>query len=320
MVLYWMRHRTQAVIRMKAVKFDQYGDVDVLDVREVPDRAPGHGEALVRVKVAGINPGEASIRSGVLHERWPATFPSGEGSDFAGVVEQVGPGADGFKAGDEVVGFTHDRDSHAELVVVDATHLTARPPSVPWEAAGSLFVVGTTAWAAVRAVGVSEGDILVISGAAGGVGSVAVQLALGAGATVIGLASERHHGWLREHGAIPIPYGDGVGERIRAAADGAVDAFIDTFGSGYVDLAIELGVAPERINTLIDVEAVQRHGVKMEGNMAGASAEVLGELAQLIADGKLEIPIARVYPLDEVRDAFRELEQRHTLGKIVLRP
>lgn len=305
---------------MKAVRFDRYGDIDVLDVVEVPDPVPGQGEVLVRVKATGINPGEASIRKGLLHDRWPATFPSGEGSDLAGVVEQTGPDVDRWHHGDEVIGFTDKRASHAELVVVEAENLTARPPNVSWDAAGALFVVGATAWAAVRAVGARAGDVIVISGAAGGVGTIAVQLARNAGATVIGLASESHHGWLRDHGAIPVTYGDGVERRIRDTADGRVDAMIDTFGSGYVDLAIDLGIAPARIDTIIDYDAAARHGAKTYGSAAGASAAVLAELAELIADGKLEIPIARTYPLEQVRDAYRELEQRHTLGKIVLHP
>ncbi len=305
---------------MKAVRFDGYGDIDVLNVVEVPDPVAGEGEVLVRVKAAGINPGEASIRKGLLHERWPATFPSGEGSDLAGVVEQVGRAADRWQTGDEVIGFTEARASHAELVVVDAEKLTARPGAVPWEAAGALFVAGATAWAAVRAVGASDGDTIVVSGAAGGVGTLAVQLARNAGGTVIGLASEPHHVWLRDHGAIPIGYGAGVEERIADAAGGRLDAMIDTFGSGYVDLAVELGIAPERIDTIIDYEAAARHGAKTDGSAVGASASVLAELAQSIADGKLEIPIARTYALEQVRDAYRELEQRHTLGKIVLIP
>lgn len=304
----------------QAVRFNRYGGIDVLDVVEVEPRAPGEGEVAVRVKAAGINPGEASIRNGSMHDRWPATFPSGQGSDFAGVVAEVGPGVDGAAIGDEVIGFTHDRSSQAELVIAEAQNLTPRPVGVPWEAAGSLFVVGTTAWAAVRAVSLTEGDVVAISGAAGGVGTIAVQLARRRGATVIALAGEEHHEWLRDHGAIPVTYGEGVAERIRAAGGGRLDAFIDTFGSGYVDLAIELGVAPERIDTIIDWDAAQRHGVRTEGNMAGASAETLAELAGLIAEGELEIPIARVYPLAEVRAAYGELERRHTLGKIVLVP
>jgi NADPH:quinone reductase-like Zn-dependent oxidoreductase len=305
---------------MRGVRFDHYGDIEVLEVVEVPDPAPGEGQVLVRVKAAGINPGEAAIRNGALHDRWPATFPSGEGSDLAGVVEHTGPGVERWHAGEEVIGFTNRRASHAELVVVDAENLTPRPSAVSWDAAGALFIAGATAWAAVRAVGASAGDVVVISGAAGGVGTVAVQLARNAGATVIGLASEPHHGWLRDHDAIPVTYGEGVAERIRAAADSQLDALIDTFGSGYVDLAIDLGVKPQRIDTIIDYQAAARHDAKTDGSAAGASAAMLAELAQLIADGRLEIPIARTYPLEQVRDAYRELEQRHTLGKIVLHP
>jgi NADPH:quinone reductase-like Zn-dependent oxidoreductase len=305
----------------QAVRFDHYGGVDVLDVVDVDAPSAGAGQVVVRVQAAGINPGEAAIREGMLHDRWPATFPSGQGSDLAGVVTEVGPGVDGVAVGDDVIGYTDNRASHAELAVVEAEHLTARPSAVPWEVAGALYVVGATAYAAVRAVDLREGEVVAVSGAAGGVGTLVVQLARHAGATVVALASEGHHDWLREHGAIPVTYGDGVAERIREAAGRPVDAFIDLYGSGYVELALELGVAPERIDTIADFYAPQRHpGVKTDGNMAGASAANLAELAALIADGRLEVPIARVYPLAEVREAFTELERRHTLGKIVLRP
>jgi NADPH:quinone reductase-like Zn-dependent oxidoreductase len=147
-----------------------------------------------------------------------------------------------------------------------------------------------------------------------------VQLARRAGAAVIGLAGEHNHQWLSEHGVIAVSYGDGVAERIRAAAADGVDAFIDTFGGGYVELAMALGVQPQRIDTIIDFQAAQEHGVKTDGSAAGASAQVLAELAQLIDDGELEVPIAHVYPLEQVQDAYRELERRHTRGKIVLEP
>ena len=305
----------------RAVRFDEYGDIDVLNVVEVERPVPGRGEVLVRVKAAGINPGEASLRKGLMHERWPATFPSGEGSDLAGIVEEIGPGVDAIEVDDEVLGFTHERASHAELVVVPADQLTPKPPNVSWDAAGALFVAGTTAYAAVRAVGASSGDTVVVSGAAGGVGSLTVQLAVIKGATVIGLAGERNHQWLLEHGAIPVAYGDRVADRIREVSDNKVDAFIDTYGGGYVALAVdELGVAPDRVDTIIDWEAGQKYGAKMEGTAAAASAGALAELAHLIDEGRLEVPIARTYPLEDVRDAFRELEQRHTRGKIVLHP
>ena len=305
----------------RAVRFDRYGDVDVLNVVDVERPVPGPGEVLVRVKAAGINPGEASIRKGLLHERWPATFPSGEGTDLAGVIEELGPGVEGLDVDEPVIGWTDQRASHAELVVVPADQLTRKPAGVSWEAAGALFVAGTTAYATVRAVRASSGDTVVVSGVAGGVGSLAAQLVVVAGATAIGLAGETNHQWLLEHGVIPVAYGDGVADRIREVSERKVDALIDTFGSGYVALAVdELGVAPDRVDTIIDWEAGQKYGVKMEGTAAAASAGVVAELAQLIDEGRLEVPIAKVYPLEDVRDAFRELEQRHTRGKIVLRP
>jgi NADPH:quinone reductase-like Zn-dependent oxidoreductase len=304
----------------EAVRFQRYGDVDVLGVVDVPRPVPGHGQVVVRVKAAGINPGEAAIRAGLLHERWPATFPSGQGSDLAGIVDEVGDGVAAVAVGDEVIGFTHDRASQAELVAVDADHLTPRPTRVPWEVAGALFVAGTTAYAAVRAVAPGKDDTVAMSGAAGGVGTIAVQLARLAGARVLGLASPPHHDWLLDHGIVPVDYGDGVEERIHDAADGRIDAFVDTFGGGYVDLAISLGIAPERIDTIVDWTAAQHHGVRTDGNMAGARAGVLAELAGLIDSGRLDLPIARTYPLADVREAYRELEQRHTLGKIVLIP
>ena len=201
----------------------------------------------------------------------------------------------GVSAGDEVIGWTDNRASQAEYAVVEEQHLTAKPAGVPWEAAGALFVAGATAYAAVRAVSLTEGDTVVVSGAAGGVGVLAVQLARRAGATVIGLASETHHSWLAGHGVIPVTYGDGVADRIRQAA-GKVDAFIDTFGAGYVELALELGVEPSRIDTIANFGAVAKFGVKAEGNAAGASASVLAELAGLIAAGQLEVPIAGGLP------------------------
>jgi NADPH:quinone reductase-like Zn-dependent oxidoreductase len=305
---------------MKAVRFSEYGGADVLNVVEVPTPDPGPGQVLVQVKAAGINPGEAKIRAGMLQSRWPATFPSGEGSDLAGVVAALGPGETAFAVGDEVIGYTDNRASHAEYAVAEAQNLTRKPAGVPWPVAGSLFVAGATAWAAVRAVGAGQGDTVVVAGAAGGVGSIAVQLARLADATVIGLASEVQHDWLRAHGVIPVSYGPGVTERIRGAIESEVSAFIDTVGADYVRLALDLAVDPSRIDTIANFAAVQEFGVKAEGSAAGASAATLAELAGLIDAGKLEVPIAATFPLDQVRDAYRLLEQGHTRGKIVLIP
>ena len=305
---------------MKAVRFDHYGGVEVLEVREVQQPVPAPGEVLVAVRAAAINPGEIAIREGFLDARFPASFPSGEGTDFAGVVEELGAGVDSFAAGQSVCGWSERRSSHAELVAVPAEQLTPKPDGLAWEVAGSLFVAGMAAYASVQAVAPAPGEVVVVSGAAGGVGSVAVQLAVRAGATVIGLASEGNHAWLRDHGVIAVTYGDGQAERIGAASGGHIDAFIDTFGGGYVDLAVSLGVPVERINTIADFEAIERLGVHGEGTHAVGTSELLAQLAALAADGSVEVPIARTFPLVQVRDAFDELALRKTHGKIVLIP
>ncbi len=178
----------------KAVRYDEFGGIDVLRVDEVERPVPGDGQVLVRVKAAGINPSEAVIRTGALADMFPSTFPSGQGSDLAGVIEEAGAGVAGFSPGDEVIGFSNKRASQAELALVEAGDLTRKPEKVSWEVAGSLYVVGVTAWGAVHAVQPKEGETVVISGAAGGVGSLTVQLARRTGATVIGLASESNPG------------------------------------------------------------------------------------------------------------------------------
>jgi NADPH:quinone reductase-like Zn-dependent oxidoreductase len=198
-------------------------------------------------------------------------------------------------------------------VVEEAKNLTAKPKAVSWEVAGSLAVAGTTAYAAVRAVSVKSGDTVAVSGAAGGVGSIAKR----AGANVVGIARPVNHGWLEAHGVKPVAYGEGLADRLRAEE---LDAFIDTQGAGYVKLALDLGVPKERINTIIDFAALQQYGIKAEGNQEAKNTTVLAELAGLIASGELDVPIAATYPLSDVRTAFAELELGHTRGKIVLLP
>ncbi|MFB7760967.1 NADP-dependent oxidoreductase [Streptomyces xiamenensis] len=301
----------------KAVLFDAYGGPEVLRVADVAVPEPEGDRVLVRVLAAAINPGEAMIREGLLHDRWPATFPSGQGSDLAGVVERTGPGAQGVATGDEVLGYTDERASHAEYVSVPAGQLTAKPPNVPWEVAGSLAIAGSTGYACVRAVAAGPGDRVAVAGAAGGVGSIAAQLARHAGAEVIGIAGPAHHSWLSGRGIQPMGYGEGLEERLRAAG---IDALIDTHGTGYVRLAIDLGVAPERVNTVADFTEGPRYGVRMDGASAATGAGVLAELAALVADGALEVPIAATYPLTEVRAAYEHLATGHIQGKIVLLP
>jgi NADPH:quinone reductase-like Zn-dependent oxidoreductase len=304
----------------RAVRFDHYGDRDVLYLADVPVPVPSQGEVLVRVHAAGINPGEIAIRTGRLDSSFPATFPSGEGSDLAGIVTAVGSEVTAFSVGDEVLGWSWNRSSHADYVVVPSTQLIAKPPALSWEVAGSLYVVGCTAYAAVRAVGVRQADTVAVSAAAGGVGTLVVQLLRRRGATAIGIASQVHHGWLEDHGVVPVAYGDGLEGRLRTAAPNGVDAFIDLFGPEYVELAIALGVRPDRIETIISRDKALEVGAKTEGSGDASTTDVLSEMAELVASGQIELPIAATYPLEKVREAFAELEHRHTLGKIVLIP
>src|ERR1700748_1725099 len=161
---------------MKAVRYDEFGGINVLRGDEVERPVRGDRQVLVRVKAAGINPSEAVIRSGAVAQLFPSTFPSGQGSDLAGVIEEAGPEVSGFSPGDEVIGFTNSRAAQAELALVEASDLTRKPGKVSWEVAGGLFVAGTTAWGAVHAVQPTQGETVVISGAAGGVGSIAPPL------------------------------------------------------------------------------------------------------------------------------------------------
>ncbi len=305
----------------RAVRFDHYGGRDVLYIADIPMPVPGPGEALVEVRAAGINPGEAAIRTGALHERFPAGFPSGQGSDLAGVVLALGDDADGFAVGDEVLGFSWQRSSQATHVVVPTTQLIRKPAQLSWEVAGSLYVAGCTAFATVRAVAPQSTDTVAVSAAAGGVGSIVVQLLAHRGVRrILGIASPANDGWLTDHGVVPVNYGDDLRERLSAAAPDGIDAFVDLFGPDYVQLAFDLGVATDRIETIASFEKAAELGTKAEGSMTASTPEVLTEMAGLIADGTIEIPIAATYPLDRVSDAFAELEQRHTRGKIVLIP
>jgi NADPH:quinone reductase-like Zn-dependent oxidoreductase len=283
-------------VMAKAVRFDHYGGIDLLYLADVEVPHPPSGEVTVAVRAAGVNPGEAAIRQGYLDSMYPTTFPSGEGSDLAGVVTELGGGVDAWAVGDEVLGWTDRRASHAEYVTVPDSYLIRKPRGLSWEVAGSLYVVGVTAYAAVTAVEAGPGDTVVVSAAAGGVGSITVQLLKVRGADVIGIASAANHQWLTSRGVTPVAYGDDLAQRIGALAPTGVDAFIDTFGEEYVRLA------------------------KTEGSSMATSTEVLAEMADLVASGRIIVPIADTFPLDQVRAAYVELEKRHTRGKIVLIP
>ena len=306
----------------RAVRFERYGGAEVLDIVEVDAPELGEGQLLVRVRATGINPFESKLRNGVFEGQISVTFPAAQGNDVAGVVEQLGPNVEGFAIGDEILGTTAKRGSQAELALVAQARALARPPGLPWEVAGGLWTVATTASAAVAAVQPRTGEVIVVAGASGGVGSLAAQLARHRGATVIGVAGERSHGWLRSRDIIPVAPGDDMAPRLELAAaeaGGRLDAMIDTVGRGYVALAVGQGIAPDRIDTIADDEAAAAFGAKTDGaaQAGGADVEAVG---RLIVAGEIELPIAATFPLDQVRDAYRLLETGHPPGKIVLIP
>lgn len=304
----------------RAVRFDRYGGSDVMEVVEVDQPHPGPGEVVVRVVVAATNPGEIMIRKGAFADVWPATFPEGQGNDFSGRVAEVAPGESRFSSGDEVIGFA-PRAAQADYVRSASDRLARKPLGLPWEVAAGLPAAGSTAFAAVRAVRLKPGETVAVAvaAAAGGVGVIAAQLAVLAGARVIGTASDANAAFLRSLGVEPVRYGDGLLERIRSLAPDGVDAYLDNFGAGNVDLAVQLGVAPDRINTVIDGDAAARYGAHTDAQEQANSPTVWQELADLVVAGKLTIPIQAVYPLERVREAYDQLAARLTQGKIVLR-
>ena len=306
---------------MQAVRLSRYGGPDVLELVDVPVPVVGPDRVLVRVRATSINPGEINIRDGRLAQIYPREFPFGEGSDLAGEVVAVGDEVSGFGPGDAVFGWTDEREAHAEFVSVPAGQLAHKPEALSFEHAGSLYVIGATAIAGIDALRLTPSDTVVISGAAGGVGVLATQLAVRTGARVLALASPANHAWLRDRGAEPLPYEGDLVTRLREAAPNGIDAFFDLFGSGYVALALdELGIAADRINTITDYAFAAERGVLSIGNAEGAKLSNLVALADDIVAGRIDLPIAATYPLSEVRAAYEQRAARHTHGKIVLLP
>jgi len=296
-----------------AVKYNEFGPPSVLKVVEVPTPTAKPGRVRVAVRAAGLNPADYKGREGQFHG--PSfTFPAGIGRELAGVVDQVGEGAEGFAVGDEVFG-TMVSGALAEYAVTNPASLAPKPAGLDWATAGGLALAGTTAWDSLASQNVTADDTVLVSAAAGGVGVIISQLALRAGATVIGTASEGNHPFLRELGVIPVAYGAGLVDRIRAAAPQGVTVVFDHHGAETIEAAIELGVDRERINTIATDPA--DYGVVRVGR-GPANAATLASLAALVVSGELVVPVEAVYPLGEVVAAFEHLEHGHVRGKIVV--
>jgi enoyl reductase len=299
----------------RAVQFSRNGSPEVLDVVEVVEPHAGSGTVRVRVRAAALNAFDFKVRQDAAY--LPSKkLPSGQGHEFAGVVDEVGDGVEGVAVGDEVLGWVSFA-AQADYVVVPPAQLAPKPTHLDWATAGGIGLVGNTAMRATDAVSPAPGDTVLVSAAAGGVGLLECQLAIRARATVIGTASEANHEFLRSLGVIPVTYGPGLADRVRAAAPQGITAVLDNAGEETVLLGLELGVDPTRINSIVYYPGVEKYGIQAVGGGKKNSAE-LAELAKLVADGELVLPIAATYPLDEVREAYTQLESRHLLGKIVL--
>ncbi|WP_396990627.1 NADP-dependent oxidoreductase [Nonomuraea sp. C10] len=300
---------------MRAAAFAEFGGPEVLRVMELPAPQAGPGQVRVRVRTAGVQPFDAAVRAGWTPPGVTGGLPRIPGNEFAGVVDQVGEGVTGVTAGAEVLGFSLLR-CYAEYVVVDAGDVTPKPASMPWEVAGSLTAGAQTAELALEGLAVTEGDTLLVHAAAGAVGTVAVQVAGMRGATVIGTAREENHAYLRDLGAIPVAYGAGLADRVRALAPGGVDAALDGAGGDALEVSLELVKDRDRILTLVEHDRAAELGIKV--TRGTRSAERLARYAALYAEGRLKFPVRGTYPLERAADAHREIETRHGAGKIVI--
>lgn len=298
----------------KAVSFENYGGPEVLDVIDVAEPHAGAGEVRVAVRAAGLNPFDFKSRS---RNYVPThTLPSFQGAEFAGIIDEVGDGVTDWAVGAEVLGWI-GRGAQAEFVVVQESQIAAKPDSLDWAVAGSIGLVANTAKRSVDSLELGKDDTVLVTGAAGGVGVITVQFAKATGATVVGTASESNHEFLRGLGVIPVAYGEGELDRLRAAAPNGYTAALDTVGGEPIRTALSLGIAPERINTIADHAAIDELGVQGVGGGKKTSAE-LAEFARQAADGELVLPIRSTYHLQDVVSAYRDLETGHGLGKVVL--
>jgi NADPH:quinone reductase-like Zn-dependent oxidoreductase len=299
------------------VRYHRYGGPEVLTLDEVPTPEPGSGQVRVKVRAVGVNAIDWKIRRGLFAHGEPLREPAGTGIELSGAVDAVGPDTPGWRAGQEVLGKVAT-GAAATHVLADPQDLLAKPEWLAFEQAAALPVAAETASRTLRQLAVSTGQTLLIHAVAGGVGVLAAQLARARGAAVVGTASPRHHAVLRELGVHPVAYGDGLAERVRAAAPGGVDAVLDASGRGVLAVSIELAGGPDRVVTIADPQAT-RYGVRFSTGTPGVPLrEVLAEILPLVERGALRMPIERTFPLHQAAEAQRRSEDGHLLGKIVL--
>ncbi|MFJ1750979.1 NADP-dependent oxidoreductase [Streptomyces sp. NPDC088116] len=303
---------------MQAIVFEEFGGPDVLHVKEVEEPHPGPGQIRVAVRAAGVNPLDYKIRRGWMEQAFATPLPAIPGLEFAGVVDERGEGVTEVAVGDEVLGWTAT-GAYAPYALAET--LVPKPAALGWDEAAAIPVAGETARRVLDELAVRDGETLLVHGAAGSVGSMAVQLAVARGTTVIGTAAPANHEYVRSLGAIPVAYGDGLVGRVRAAAPQGVDAVFDVAGKGALPDSIELrGGTTDRIITIADPDAGKygvpySSGTSLEKKRAG-----LAENVRLAAEGALRLNIARVFPLADAAEAHAISEGGHAGGKLVITP
>ena len=303
----------------RVAQFSEYGDPDVVRVVETPAPSPGPGQVRLAVRAASVNPIDWKTVAGFMRDQMPVSLPAGVGTDVAGVVDQVGSDVSEFSVGDEVLG-SSVTPSFADYALAEPAGLIRKPADVSWEVAGSLAAAGGTAYAALKRLAIQSGETLLIHAATGGVGTFAVQLAVARGLRVIGTASKKNHDYLHSIGAEPVSYGDGLLERVRSLAPQGVDAVLDASGRGEIPLSIELTGNPERVLTLVALDAADT-GIQVLIGGAGADlGDGLRALVTLLERGRLTVPIWHAYPLAEIATALKESSAGHITGKIVVLP
>lgn len=298
---------------MKAVQFSRFGGPDVLEVVELPDPHPNAGQVRVAVRAAGINPIDWKVRSGAMGGDLPQTT----GREVAGIVDEVGEGVTDAKPGDRIFGFAVGGGGAAQLAL--SSDYAPIPPSLDFVDAAALPVAVETAVRTLDLLGVGSGTTVLINGAAGGVGSAAVQIARAHGARVIGTASENNHDYLRSLGAEPTTYGEGLEQRVRELAPDGVDAALDAAGAGELPALVELTGSPDRVVTIADFLGAQETGVEFSGGMGTARAvHALSEIGDLIEAGEFTLPVSEVFPLERIAEAHELSQRGHVRGKLVL--
>lgn len=298
---------------MKAIRFSQFGGPEVLELAELPDPHAGPGQIRVAVRAAAVNPIDWKMRSGAMGGELPQTT----GREVAGVVDELGDGVTDVAVGDRVFGFAAGGGGAAELALL--ADYAPIPPSLDFAGAASLPVAVETAVRTLDLLGVGDGTTVLVNGAAGAVGSAAVQLARERGARVIGTASPNNHDYLRSMGAEATTYGEGLVERVRKLAPDGVDAALDAAGGGALPALVELAGDRDHVVTIVDYAGAQETGARFSGGMGTERAvHALSEIGDLIEAGRFSLPVARTFPLDQIGDAHELSQAGHVRGKLVL--